>query len=318
MRKTNDIDVNIILDKFNSGKYTYGQNKMLDKGDLDLLSRPVIEWFKRTPEICSNKMNDGGFRLADVPEFSRIPDFFITTYPHHQIYAYLSKYNVFDRDFYKDLICSNRSALNVKSNIFDIMPLEYIDEEMIDLAVVSSIGTNNFNWILAVILRKQDSISPEALRAAVRHVKLNDETTLKHYYSREEEFKRLSYTFHKLRGLTGNSSSLPVKFLDDEYTVYVPALYEGDVPVSVSTTYDRDEYLAYIYAKYGIKIIERVNEYFYKVQLPEGFSCVERDPIGFVLDNDGNEIVKFRYSDNKFNCFAFATTINDQKRLVMQ
>ena len=84
MRKTNDIDVNAILNKFNNGIYTYGKNCMLEKCDADKLSRPVIEWFKRTPELCASMMNTGRYVLADVPEFSRVPDFFITTYPNHQ------------------------------------------------------------------------------------------------------------------------------------------------------------------------------------------------------------------------------------------
>ena len=108
-------------------------------------------------------IKEGRFVLADVPEFSRVPDFFITTYPNHQIHDYLYKYSMlFDRDFYKNLICSNKKALFVSSNIFEIMPEEYIDTEMVDLAIVSSIGTNSYNWLLAVLNKKPEVLSAEA------------------------------------------------------------------------------------------------------------------------------------------------------------
>lgn len=317
MRKTNDIDVNAILNKFNNGIYTYGKNCMLEKCDADKLSRPVIEWFKRTPELCASMMNTGRYVLADVPEFSRVPDFFITTYPNHQTYNYLKNYSMlFDREFYKNLICSNKKALFVTTNIFEIMPEEYIDTEMIDLAIVASIGTNSYNWMLTVLNKKADVLSHEATRIAVKHIRLDDEITIKHYFGREDEYKNLACTLHKLQGLTGSTASESIKFLDDERTIYLPTKFEGNVPYDVMDTYDRDEYLVYMYSKYGIQIIDRVNDDFYKVQLPDGFVCIEKEPIAVLYDADGSEVIKFRYSDTKFNCFGVVSSINQGKKLV--
>ena len=55
---------------------------------------------------------------------------------------------------------------------------------------------------------------------------------------------------------------------------------------------------------------------FYKVQLPDGFVCIEKEPIAVLYDADGAEVIKFRYSDNKFNCFGVVSSINEGKKLV--
>lgn len=305
MRRTNNPDVNIILDRFNNGIYTYGKHSMLEKEDMNELSRPVIEWFKRTPKLCATMVNNGKFRFCEVPEFSRVPEFFITTYPHHQIYDYIKKHaNLFDREFYKDLISSNKKALFESSNIFDIMPEEYIDEEMVELAIVSSIENNSYNWMLAVIDRKLSALSEEALRVAVSSVKLDDNDN-RYPIIRELREEMKFYNVER------------IQYLEDECTVYLPAKFEGEIPVDYTGTYDKDEYLVYMYAKYGIEVIEKVNDFFYKVQIPEDFIYVLKDPIGYLMDSNGEEIVKFRFQINRFNQFAYAMKIkNDEQSLL--
>ena len=68
--------------------------------------------------------------LYDVPKSLRTEEFFANTF--YYTYDYI-KNNIekFDRNFFKDLIMTDGGSLIFDKNCFEIMPIEYIDEEMV-------------------------------------------------------------------------------------------------------------------------------------------------------------------------------------------
>lgn len=68
----------------------------------------------------------------------------------------------FNKDFFKDHIEINPSALHYEFNDFEIMQLEYIDEEMVSCALFKTIDSNlcarpsfNNNWFYSIYKRKK-------------------------------------------------------------------------------------------------------------------------------------------------------------------
>lgn len=81
-----------------------------------------------------NGIQYSNISFKDVAKEFRTRDFFIYTLCgcYKDVLEYVKEHigEIFDREFFKDLIATNRNALEFKDNCFSYMPLEYIDEEM--------------------------------------------------------------------------------------------------------------------------------------------------------------------------------------------
>ncbi len=159
---------NRIASKVEDGIYTKGENCILTrycyKGDIK--DYPLIE---RTPEVCSYLMSYGRCRFSDVPKSSRTREFFLDSFTNDDVYDYIKNHITdFDRQFFKDLIATNEYATHFDRNCFAVMPLEYIDEEMCSLAILSSLDWSNDNWFLSAYKRKPEALTADLWKLGAR------------------------------------------------------------------------------------------------------------------------------------------------------
>ena len=158
-----------IIKKFEDGTFTMGKNCSLRKyyfNDMDISDFPIS---KRTPEVCVSLMDYSRCKLDDVPESSRTREFFLASFTNNDVYNYI-KNNIqdFDRQFFKDLITTNEYATHFDRNCFAIMPLEYIDEEMCSLAILTTMGWSATAWFYSVHNRKPEALTADLWKLGAR------------------------------------------------------------------------------------------------------------------------------------------------------
>ena len=128
-----------------------------------------IPYAERTPEVCASLMDYGRCKLYEVPKSSRTREFYLATFTNEEVYNYIKNHiEEFDRQFFKDLLVTNEYATHFDRNCFEVMPLEYIDEEMCSLGIVESTGWANYSWFDSVFKRRPDAISEDVWKLAAR------------------------------------------------------------------------------------------------------------------------------------------------------
>ena len=155
-----------MLAKFSAeGPYTFGKDYhttiyCYDEGECIRMDYMALG--KYIDAIQSNKIS-----LYDVPESLRTKEFFANTF--YYTYDYI-KNNIekFDRNFFKDLIMTDNYCLAFDRNCFEIMPIEYIDEEMVSLAILCGTNWSSNQWLLTVYKRKPQVISEDVWKLAAR------------------------------------------------------------------------------------------------------------------------------------------------------
>lgn len=158
---------NRMLAKFNDeGPFTFGkdyQTKIYcyERGEI-INPNDIRALGKYIHAIHYNELS-----LCDVPKSLRTEEFFANTF--YYTYDYI-KNNIekFDRDFFKDLIMTDSDSLIFNENCFEIMPIEYIDEEMVSLAILSGTDWNSKRWLLTVNKRKPQVLSEDVWKLAAR------------------------------------------------------------------------------------------------------------------------------------------------------
>ena len=135
--------------------YCYEDGEIINPNDIRALGKYI-------DAIRYNKLS-----LYDVPESLRTEEFFANTF--YYTYDYI-KNNIekFDRNFFKNLIMTDSRSLIFDRNCFAIMPIEYIDEEMVSLAILSGTNWNSNKWLLTVYKRKPQVISEDVWKLAAR------------------------------------------------------------------------------------------------------------------------------------------------------
>lgn len=73
----------------------------------------------------------------------------------------------------------------------------------------------------------------------------------------------------------------------------LPIHYNQRVPLEYSKKYDREEYLAEIYKKLGIQVLQEADYYYYNVILPENISVVQDDYGYCVKDSSGETLIHY-------------------------
>lgn len=183
-----------ISTKIETGEFIPGQNYRFNNyvKAKNINELPLSE---RTPENCSFLMEYSRCKLSDVPFTSMTREFFLNSFNNDDVYNYISaNIREFDRQFFKDLIETNNYSLSFDDkNCFEIMPLEYIDEEMCSLAIVSSINWSSDGWLMSVIRRKKEALSSDLWHLAVRLYGLNEEYIEDFIKETPEEYRDRDY-----------------------------------------------------------------------------------------------------------------------------
>ncbi|MBQ3306877.1 MAG: hypothetical protein IJG68_01640, partial [Bacilli bacterium] len=183
-----------ISKKIEIGKFIPGQSYKFNNyiNAKSIYELPLSE---RTPENCSFLMGYCRCKLADVPFTSMTREFFLNSFNNDDVYNYISaNIHEFDRQFFKDLIETNNYSLSFDDkNCFEIMPLEYIDEEMCSLAIVSSTDWSSDGWLMSVIKRKKEALSSDLWHLAVRLYGLNEDYIEDFIKETPEEYRDRDY-----------------------------------------------------------------------------------------------------------------------------
>ena len=157
-----------ILKKFENGEFTYGTVSKLPTYYIcdDIAD---IDYEDRTPSVCCSIINYGTFRLSDVPEESMTREFFIEAFTIDEVFEYIREHiDEFDSDLLKDLLMSNKHSTYFARNCFEIMPVEYIDEEMCSLGIIKSTDWAQDTWFMSVIKRKPEALTADLWKLGAR------------------------------------------------------------------------------------------------------------------------------------------------------
>ena len=156
-----------LLNKFKSGEFTYGREYK------DKIWSTSGEGYYTLNDKSLGRYIDGLEReklhLREIPFTARSEEFYVNTFSNKEVYEYLkTNANFFSRDFYKSVIMKNNYALLFDNNVFEIMPLEYIDEEMVTLAILSGTNSIEHKWFSTVNRRNKSAISEDVWKLAAR------------------------------------------------------------------------------------------------------------------------------------------------------
>lgn len=168
MREIKDKYFKKIINKFYSGEYTMGLESEFTRYHIerDISSYSMSE---RTPEVCAALMHYSRCHFSDVPASSRTREFFIDVFSDEDVNNYIKEHiNQFDRQFFKDLIVTNKYSTHFETNCFSVMPLEYIDDEMISLAIIHSLDWGAHGWFDTLVKRKKSAITEDVWKLAAR------------------------------------------------------------------------------------------------------------------------------------------------------
>ena len=157
-----------IASKFKDGTFTSGRNCIPVRYcyDGNISDYPMD---RRTPEVCSYLMSYCRCKLSDVPASSRTRKFFLDSFTNKDVNNYI-KNNItkFNRQFFKDLIATEKYSTSFETNCFEIMPVEYIDEEMCSLAILNSTNWSDYDWFMSVYKRKPEALTADLWKLAAR------------------------------------------------------------------------------------------------------------------------------------------------------
>lgn len=158
-----------IEQKVNDGIFTRGKKQRLSRYYFEDKTINDFSIEERTPEVCISLMSYCNCELSDVPTTSRTREFYLNAFPNNDVYDYI-KNNIedFDRQFFKDLLATNEWATHFSNNCFEIMPLEYIDEEMCSLAILVSTDWTSDGWFYSVYKRKPEALIADLWKLGAR------------------------------------------------------------------------------------------------------------------------------------------------------
>lgn len=164
---------NKILNKFSDGTFTDGNNCKIPHyiRDGHIRSVPVEQ---RNAGLCIGLMSYGRCSLSDVPEKERTREFYLgafsgTSLGSGDVRNYIrNNIEQFDRQFFKDLIVTDKYATHFEGNCFTIMPLKYIDEEMCSLAILNTTDWSSEEWVKTVYRKKPEALTSDIWKLVAR------------------------------------------------------------------------------------------------------------------------------------------------------
>lgn len=126
-----------------------------------------------------------------TPENPRTREFFIFKFTDPEVFNYIKNHiEQFDREFFKDLLASDRYATIFRNNCFAIMPLEYIDEEMCSLAILNAIDYGDDAWFYSTYERKPEALTADLWKLGARLYETDENKILN---ITPEEYKDVEY-----------------------------------------------------------------------------------------------------------------------------
>lgn len=156
-----------INEKFNNGTFNGGEDYSFNYYYEGHISEYSME--ERTPEVCSSLMSYGRCSIDDVPKESITREFLINAFTNDGVRNYIiSHINEFDKQFWLDLIVSNKYSTHFKDNCFEIMPIEFIDEEMCSLAMIKTMTWSSSDWFESTFRRKPKALTKDIWKLAAR------------------------------------------------------------------------------------------------------------------------------------------------------
>ena len=147
-------------DQFNEKGYRLGKYI-----EVDRYSWPSDHRFPRERLEVGHYIDGIAYRkigLSDVPEKFRTKEFFIHTISDDNVRYYIQTHpKKFNQKFFRDLLATDADCLkSYGGDIFEWMPLEYLDEEMVMCAVYASFKSrDNYNWIFLIHKRKPEILT---------------------------------------------------------------------------------------------------------------------------------------------------------------
>lgn len=158
-----------IKEKFENGTFTNGNDCQLTRYYFEYKTIRDFPISERTPDVCASLMDYSRCKLSDVPEISRTREFYIATFTNNDVYNYIKTHiKDFDRQFFKDLITTNKYATYFDRNCFTIMPIEYIDEEMCSLVFMHNTDWAADKWFYDVYERKPEALTADLFKLAAK------------------------------------------------------------------------------------------------------------------------------------------------------
>lgn len=156
-----------IKEKFDTGEFQNGT-----ASELPIYSYETSRAEFLTPGHYVNAIQYGKLALCEIPEAYRTRDFFLLALSavHKDIVEYVKAHigEKFDRDFFKDHIVSDYYSIEFDENCFEYMPIEYIDEEMVSVAILKAINARYVerrgdfdDWFYSVAKRKPNVLTQD-------------------------------------------------------------------------------------------------------------------------------------------------------------
>ena len=153
-----------------------------------------------------------------TPENPRAREFFIFKFTDSEVFNYIKNHiEQFDREFFKDLLESDRYATSFWKNCFAIMPLEYIDEEMCSLAILNAIDYGDSAWFYSTYERKPEALTADLWKLGARLYETDENKILD---ITPEEYKDVEY--YKERCCTNYNCGSEIAFRKDKIMDSVP------------------------------------------------------------------------------------------------
>ena len=156
-----------------------------------------------------------------TPENPRTREFFLSKFTEPEepeVFNYIKNHiEQFDREFFKDLLASNRYATTFRNNCFAIMPLDYIDEEMCSLAILNAIDYSNSAWFYSTYERKPEALTADLWKLGARLYETDENKILD---ITPEEYKDVEY--YKERCCTNYNCGSEIAFRKDKIMDSIP------------------------------------------------------------------------------------------------
>jgi len=184
----------------------------------DVVYQRVLEKFLNGTFTMGNIIKESNYSVSyvNLSEFSENSlslqkrDYCIFNFTNSKVVAFIKNHiNLFPRQFFKDLIVSNPNSLQFACNCFEIMPLEYIDEEMCSIAILNAINWSLDNWFFSVQKRKPEVLTHDLWKLGARfYSRIAMDTNLffnitpDAYKDREYYFEMCNYNFYNNAKIT--------------------------------------------------------------------------------------------------------------------
>ena len=161
---------------------------------------------KLTPSHYVCAIRHKQIKFSDVPEKYRTREFFLHALSSGSvdIVNYVKSHpEKFNKDFFKDHIETNSSALHYQFNDFEIMPLEYIDEEMVACALFKTMdgclygrlnATNDCFY--SICKRKKEVLTQEVYTLEARCFAINRHDIDKFLNATPQKYRTKKYYFN--------------------------------------------------------------------------------------------------------------------------